>query len=492
MEGVFPELRHLAHALANTSSFIPLQTFHNTIAGGLRQTSSTRHGIDPSSEIALPEVPVSTSSDVDDAVKAARAAFPAWKRLSWDEREQYLLKFADAIETNKQGFVDMLVREAGKAVTTANVEVIKAVGTFRITAKLRLHEELVKEDEMHTAILRYLPLGVGAALVPWNAPLLLCVGKVAAALLSGNCLIVKPSPFAPYCNLKLVELGIGIFPPGVLQALSGDDSLGPMLTEHPGIDKISFTGSTFTGKKVMESCSRTLKRVTLELGGNDPAIICKDADIAKAAKGVGMFAFRASGQVCMAVKRIYVHEAIYEEFKKALVDFTSTIKTGPASDPAVLVGPIQNSMQYGKVKEFYSDIEKEGWSAIVPGEKQTFSKGYFVEPTIIDNPPEGSRIVTEEPFGPIVPLLKWSSTSEVIDRANNTKMGLGASVWSEDLGEAKRIASELEAGSVWINSHFILSPDVPFGGMKWSGIGRELGVVGLKSWTEVQSMWVPK
>lgn len=440
-------------------------------------------------------MPVSTSADVDEAVKAARAAFPAWRRHSWNERAQCLLTFADAIEANHQGFVDMLVREAGKAIQTAKVEVMKTVVTFRITAKLRLDDEVVKDDAEQTATLRYVPLGVGAALVPWNAPLLLCAGKVAAAMLSGNCLVVKPSPFAPYCNLKLVELGIGIFPAGVLQALSGDDSLGPFLTEHPGIDKISFTGSTFTGKKVMESCSRTLKRVTLELGGNDPAIVCKDADIAKTVQNVGLFSFRASGQVCMAVKRIYVHEAIYDEFRKALVEFTKNVKTGPASDPKVLVGPIQNKLQYEKVQEFYTNIEKEGWSAIVGGKesgKETYPKGYFLKPTIIDNPPEDSRIVKEEPFGPIVPLLKWSSEDDVIARANDTKMGLGASVWSKDLEQAKRIASELEAGSVWINSHFTLSPDVPFGGMKWSGMGRELGIPGLKSWTEMQTVWVPK
>ena len=226
-------------------------------------------------------MPVSTKDDLDAAVKHARAAFPSWAATPWEERAAKLRKFADAIEANKHEITHMVVLESGKAITTANIEVSLAVNHLRETAKLQLQEEVLEDTEERTTIVRYPPIGVSAAIVPWNWPLLLCVGKLGPALLAGNTIIIKPSPFTPYTDLKLGELGAKVFPPGVLQALSGDDDLGPMVTEHLGIDKISFTGSTFTGKKVMESCSRTLKRVTLELGGNDAAIIYPDVDLDK-------------------------------------------------------------------------------------------------------------------------------------------------------------------------------------------------------------------
>lgn len=257
------------------------QTFKNVVNNQLKSASNgkTRHSIDPSTEEALPEVPFSTKDDVDEAVNNARAAFPAWRDLSYDERAQKMLALADGVEANQQAFQDLLVKESGKPAQTAGIEVAMTIGHLREIAKLRLPAETIEDTEERSVVVRYTPLGVGCGIVPWNWPLLLGIGKVGSALLTGNTFIWKSSPFTPYSGLKLAELGAKIFPPGVLQALSGGDDLGPMVTEHPGIDKISFTGSTFTGKKVMESCSRTLKRVTLELGGNDPAIICDDVDL---------------------------------------------------------------------------------------------------------------------------------------------------------------------------------------------------------------------
>lgn len=226
-------------------------------------------------------MPVSTKEDVEEAVKNARAAFPAWSDLSYDERATQLLSLADGIEANSQAFQDLLVKESGKPAQTAAIEVAMSVGHLREITKLRIPEEVIEDTDERSVVVRHIPLGVGCGIVPWNWPLLLGIGKVGSALLTGNTFIWKPSPFTPYSGLKLGELAARIFPPGVIQVLSGGDDLGPMLTEHPGIDKISFTGSTFTGKKVMESCSRTLKRVTLELGGNDPAIICDDVDLEK-------------------------------------------------------------------------------------------------------------------------------------------------------------------------------------------------------------------
>lgn len=443
----------------------------------------------------MPEVPVATQEDVDKAVAAARRAFPAWGKTSWDEREKLLNKLADAVEANVDGFKDILVKETGKAISTVEMEFASTPRFMRALASLRVKDQVLVDDDEHTATLRHMPLGVGAAIVPWNWPLLLATAKLASGLITGNCVIVKPSPFTPYSNLKLVELAAGIFPPGVVQALSGGDDLGPMLTEHDGIDKVSFTGSSFTGKKVMASCARTLKRVTLELGGNDVAIVCDDADLAKTVPVVGTMCFLGSGQICMDVKRVYVHESIYDKFKAALIEFSKHIKMGDPNDAGTTVGPIQNEMQYGKVREMYEAIKAEGWSAIVGGQtdaRDQFPKGFFMQPTIIDNPPENSRIVQEEPFGPIVPLLKWSNEEDVLKRANASKMGLGGSVWTKDLERGQRLASQLESGSSWVNCHFKLDPRVPFGGAKWSGLGRELGTTGLEGWLEPQSLWVSK
>lgn len=389
----------------------------------------------------------------------------------------------------------MLVKETGKAISTVHMEFGGTPAYLRGLGALRVEDEVLVDDDEHTATLRYEPLGVGAAIVPWNWPLLLATIKLASALITGNCVIVKPSPFTPYTVVKLVELAAHIFPPGVVQALSGGDDLGPMLTEHPDIDKVSFTGSSFTGKKVMESCARTLKRVTLELGGNDVAIVCADANLAKTIPVVGTMCFLGSGQICMDVKRIYVHASVYDEFKAGLIEFAKHVKLGDPTDATVTVGPIQNSMQYGKVKDMYERIQAEGWNAIVggaPDQRAEHPKGYYMQPTIIDNPPEDSRIVQEEPFGPIVPLLKWSDEDDVLKRANAGKNGLGGSVWTQDVDKGKRLAAQLEAGSVWVNCHFKLDPRVPFGGAKWSGLGRELGTTGLRGWMEPQSLWVSK
>lgn len=270
----------------------------------------------------------------------------------------------------------------------------------------------------------------------------------------------------------MVELAQDIFAPGVIQAVGGDDKLGPMLTQHPGIAKISFTGSIATGKKIMAACASTLKRVTLELGGNDASIVLPDVDVKKVAPELVMGAFQNSGQVCVATKRIYIHKDIYDEMLAEMVKFTKTIKVG-APDEGALLGPIQNEMQYEKVKTFFEDSKKHGYKFAAGEPEVAKSKGFFVQPTIIDNPPNDSRIITEEPFGPIVPTQPWDDEEEVIKRANNTNAGLGACVWGKDVEHAERIGKRLHAGSVFINSWEKPTPQAFFGGHKESGIGGE-------------------
>ncbi|OCK81832.1 aldehyde dehydrogenase [Lepidopterella palustris CBS 459.81] len=464
----------------------------NIINNAFSPTSETRHSINPSTGEPLYEVPVSTKSDVDAAVKHARAAFKSWSTTSFSERSKLLIVYASAIEANREELEKLLVLEQGKPLTLAKSELDMTLTWLRAFATMEVKDEVLDSNSERTVLQTFPPIGVCCGIVPWNWPVLLNVGKVGPALITGNTIIIKPSPFTPYCDLKLGEIGMSVFPPGVFQVVSGGDDLGPMLTEHPGIDKVSFTGSIATGKKVMESCARTLKRVTLELGGNDPAIICEDVEIDKIVPKLATLAFLNSGQICMLVKRFYIHEKIYDRFRDAMVEFTKTIKTGDGFEPDVLVGPIQNSMQFEKVKDMYAEIDKCSWTTAFSGGVREASKGYFITPAIIDNPPEDSRIVTEEPFGPIVPLLKWSDENDAIERANSGETGLGASVWTKDLARGEKIARQLSAGSVWVNSHFDVAPNVPFGGHKWSGIGTEWGIAGLKSYCNSRSLWIWK
>ncbi|CCT69180.1 related to aldehyde dehydrogenase [Fusarium fujikuroi] len=470
---------------------VDFQTFQNVINNQLSPTSESRHGICPSTEESLWESPVSTQDDVDRAVSAAKAAYPAWRKLSWDERASYLVKFADAIEAHKQEFIDLLGREAGKPPQAGGFELMLVMEHVRETPKLRIGEVKPEDNEDRTAVVRYVPIGVGVGIVPWNFPMLLGIGKAYPAMLAGNTFIWKPSPYTPYSALKLAEIGAKVLPPGVLQALSGGDDLGPMLTAHPDVAKVSFTGSTETGKKIMAACAATLKRVTLELGGNDAAIVCEDVDIPGVAGKVAFLAYVHSGQICMNIKRIYVHESIYDKFVSEVIKFLHALKTGDFSDPEAFFGPIQNKMQYEKLQRLYEQIDKQGWKcAFGSASPATSEKGYFVPPVLVDNPPEDSEIVQMEPFGPIVPVMKWQSEDDVIARANASDYGLGASVWSKDVARARRMAELLEAGSVWVNTHFEVAPNVPFGGHKQSGIGMDWGEVGLKGWCNPQAYWV--
>ncbi|KAJ5015885.1 putative aldehyde dehydrogenase [Colletotrichum sp. SAR 10_99] len=478
---------------ANGTSKLDFTKFYNVINGKLETTPKTRHGLNPSTLEPLAEVPLSTAEDVDRAVQAARAAQEAWAETPYEERKKAVAKLGDLMEENLNEFAVMLSKEQGKPIGFAQFEISEAIKHFRGVPTLPFPEEVVSDDPDRRVITRYVPLGVAVGIVPWNFPILLAVGKICPALITGNAFILKPSPFTPYCDLKIVELAQQVFPPGVFQALSGDDNLGPWLTSHPGVDKVSFTGSTATGKRVMESCAKTLKRVTLELGGNDAAIVLPDVDIKAVAPKIVTLALYNSGQVCIAIKRIYIHESIYDELLTEMANVVNSFPVGDGQQEGTMLGPVQNQMQFERVKDLLKDIEEQKHK-LAAGSTAPASngKGYFITPTMVDNPPDNSRIVVEEPFGPIFPVLKWSDEKEVIQRANNTDMGLGASVWSKDLEKAQAIAKKLKAGNVWINTHLELQYDAPFGGHKQSGIGYEYGAGGLKAYCNAQSMFITK
>ncbi|OJK01286.1 hypothetical protein ASPACDRAFT_1886982 [Aspergillus aculeatus ATCC 16872] len=502
--------------------------FYNIINNERTTTPETRHSTNPTTGHPNPPVPVSSQTDLDTAVLAAQSAFPAWSRTPLSTRRTLLATYATLLETHKSALIALLTQEQGKPLSQAQIEVEMAITWTRQIPTLDLPVQTIEDTPDRQIIQRYVPIGVCGAIVPWNFPVLLAVGKIVPALVTGNVVIVKPSPYTPYCALKLGELAAQIFPPGVVQVLSGGEELGPWMTAHPGIQKISFTGSSATGRKVMEGCARGLKRVTLELGGNDAAIVCEDVDVDAvvqktldlgcglwvcelwSADGVGrmhilvpwqlltddpqqigIIAFLCSSQICMTIKRLYVHEKIYDQFRDKLVQFVRALKVGDGTLPDTFFGPVQNRMQFDKATDLLAATQAAGLQTIAAGEVPAdLGKGYFIPPTIVDNPPEASRVVQEEPFAPILPLLKWSDEADVVARANASDYALSASVWSRDLGRARRIVDQLQAGSVWVNSHFDVAPHVPFGGHKASGMGTEWGVHGLVGWCNSQTLWL--
>ena len=318
----------------------------NVINNQLVPTPTTRHSINPATGQPLYEVPVARTEDLDAAVDAARKAFKPWSLTPFSERAKLLLKYADKIEHHRDELEQLLTSEQGKPLSLSNTEMNFALTWLRAFATMEIKDEILQEDDEKTIYSTHPPIGVCAGIVPWNWPILLGLGKLGPALITGNTFIMKPSPYTPYCDLKLGELAMTVFPPGVVQVLSGDDQLGPWITEHPGIDKISFTGSIATGKLVAASCAKTLKRYVLELGGNDAAIVCEDVDIDKCLPKIATLSFLNLGQICMLTKRIYIHESIYYTFRDRMVEFTKeNIKTGAGTEEGVVVGPLQNKMQ---------------------------------------------------------------------------------------------------------------------------------------------------
>ncbi|KAF2638448.1 aldehyde dehydrogenase [Massarina eburnea CBS 473.64] len=473
-------------------SNIVFDKFYNIVDGKQRGSDNVHHGINPSTGQELWDVPIGSQQDLDDAVAAAKKAFPAWRDTPIEKRKELLTQFGELIGQYTDELLAVFCKETGKPKKSAVAEIQGVQYLVQYHCSLEIPTEKY-EAEDKTIYTEYTPLGICGGIIPWNFPLFLSAIKIVPALLTGNAIIIKPSPFTPYSGLKLVEIMQEVFPSGLVQAVGGNNELGQQLCEHPGIGKITFTGSIATGKKVMATASKTLKRVTLELGGNDASIILPDVDIKRVAPEVVKGAFQNSGQVCIATKRIYIHESIYKEFLAEMVAFTKSIKVGSPDEEDNFLGPVQNSMQYERVKGFFQDSKKQGYKFAV-GEPDIVAanKGYFIQPTIIDNPPNGSRIIEEEPFGPIVPTQPWSDLEEVIARANNTNTGLGACVWGKDVEKASKVARRLEAGSVFVNSYEKADPHGMFGGHKESGIGGEMGTLGLLAYMNAHVIHVYK
>ncbi|MGI4829393.1 MAG: aldehyde dehydrogenase family protein [Janthinobacterium lividum] len=468
-----------------------LDDYTMTISGQPEASTATFEAYNPATEEVIARVPEASQEQLEKAVSAAKAAFPKWAATPLRERQALVSRIGDVIDEHAESFMQLLTREQGKARKGTEWEIGGSVIWCREIATQELPVHVTEASGTRSVETRRVPLGVIGAITPWNFPVLLAIWKIAPALVAGNTMVLKPSPYTPLCTLKLGELLRDVLPPGVLNVVSGGNELGSWITAHPDIRKISFTGSTQTGRKVMASASQNLKRLTLELGGNDPAIVMPDVDIKKTAESLFWAAFQNSAQFCVAAKRIYIHEKIYDEMAAALVAYAKTVKVGDGSEQGVDLGPIQNKMQFEKLKELFEDSKAAGQRFLLGGDI-TATKGYFVPVTIVDNPPEASRVVAEEAFGPILPLLRFSDIDDVISRANATEYGLAASVWGKDIDAARGVAERIEAGTVWVNEIHTFSPHIAFGGHKQSGMGIENALEGLAEYTSAQTIVVNK
>ena len=468
------------------------KTYANLIDGEMVTSEATIDVVNPATEEVIAKVPACGKDELDRAVDAARAAFKSWRKTTPEERQKVVLGIAAAIKDNADELFRLLTSEQGKPHAQAQQEIYGAAGLAKAQAGLTLDDVVNQDDDTRLSRTRRVPVGVVGGIVPWNFPIMMAIQKIVPALVAGCTIVLKPSPFTPLTTLRIAELIKDVVPKGAVNIITGEDSLGPLITEHAGIDKITFTGSTATGKKIMEGAARDLKRITLELGGNDASIVLPDADVEKVAEQLFWSSFSNAGQVCIAAKRIYIHEDIYDDLSKAIADYAKGVTVGDGSQQGTGVGPIQNRKQFERVCELIQDAKDNGYNFLTGGDTDPSGTGYYVPITILDNPPEDARIVAEEQFGPVMPLMKFSSVDEAIARANASEYGLAGAIWSKDTDAAVAIAEQLETGTVWINEFMHLSPFAPFGGHKQSGFGAEYGIDGLKEFTYPQVITVKR
>lgn len=460
------------------------------INGRAEIATATLDVINPATETVIAAVPDCSEVQLDAAVAAARAAFSGWRATPLTDRRQLLRAISATLIEHAEDLKLLVTAEQGKPHAAALGEIQAAAWWIGVVADQDIPETVSDAMPGQRSITRQVPLGVVGAIVPWNFPLLLAVWKIGPALLTGNTIVLKPSPNTPLATLRLGALLLDLVPAGVLNIVSGGDALGPWMSAHPGIDKISFTGSTAVGRKVMASAAANLKRLTLELGGNDAAIVLPDANVAEIAEPLFWAAFVNSGQVCVAAKRIYIHSAIYDDLAAALVEIAGRCRVGDGSAADTLLGPVQNRAQFERVKDLIADSRAAGHRFLAGGNVDD-GAGFFVPVTLVDDPPNDSRVVQEEAFGPVLPLLRYDDLDDVIALANACEFGLGGSVWSSDHEAAVAVAARLETGTVWINSAQGLTPFAAFAGHKQSGIGAENGTEGLLEFTVPQTIYRP-
>ena len=465
-------------------------SFEMTIGGQAAASIQTIDVINPATGENFNSAPDCSLEQLDEAMLSADRAFGEWRK-SLDRRREVLRACAEAVAEHAEQLSNLLTLEQGKPLASSRVEIRGSVKWFNYTSKLECPVEIALDNDRVRIEVHRKPCGVVAAITPWNYPVSLAVWKIAPALLAGNTMVLKPSPFTPLSTLLLGEILRKVVPAGVLNVVSGGDALGAEMTAHPLVRKISFTGSVSTGKLVARAAADDLKRVTLELGGNDPAIILPDVEPAAVAKRIFWGAFENSGQVCSAIKRVYVPAAKYEDFLEQISSIAAKVQVGNGLDEGTQIGPINNKPQFERVTQLVEDARDHG-ARIVTGGNPVGKVGYLYQPTVVGDVSDGTRLVDEEQFGPVLPVVPYEDVEDVIRRANKTHFGLGGSVWSNDTDLAVEVAGHLECGTAWINQHLNILPHAPFGGAKWSGIGVENGPWGLLGFTEIQTVNIAK
>lgn len=471
---------------------LTMKPFHLVINGKKVSTDHSFEVLNPANEKVAGHAPLAEKKHLDDAVHAAMAAFKTWREVPESERQAACLEIASKIEENAEELAHILTAEQGKPLNGlgSRWEIGGAMAWTQYTASLSLPMKVLQDNDEGRVELHRKPIGVVGSITPWNFPVMIAIWHIIPAVLSGNTVVSKPSPFTPLSTLRLVELMNEVLPKGVVNCITGKDELGAAMTVHEGIGKIVFTGSCATGQKIMANSAETMKRLTLELGGNDAGIVLPDVDPKQIAEGLFWGAFINSGQTCAALKRLYVHDDVYDSVCDELVDLAGQMKVGEGVNEDVVLGPIQNRKQYDIVDDLVQSAKSKG-RVLLGGDpkemqKEMGGKGYFYPLTIIADLENGDALVDEEQFGPVLPIIRYHQINEAIEKANDNPNGLGGSVWSQNIGEAKKIANRMECGSVWINKHGMIQPNAPFGGVKRSGFGVEFAEEGLEEYTDIQ------
>lgn len=465
-------------------------TYRLLIDGELVEGAGSLDVVDPATGAVFERCARADAGQLDQAVAAAKRAFPGWSALGHDERAEYLQRFADAIEARFEEFCTLLTREQGKPTPQAEFEIGGTIAALRHFAGQDLPVEVVRETEEELILDQRMPLGVVAAIAPWNFPVILLMLKLAPALSVGNTMVAKPAPTTPLTTALLGEVAASILPRGVFNVIIDANDLGAQLTAHPDVAKVSFTGSTATGKRVMASAAGTLKRLTLELGGNDAAIILDDADVATVAPKVFDAAMINAGQVCLAVKRVYAPREMVDALCDAFGRLAREAVVDDGRNQGAQIGPVQNRQQYERVLELIEDAKTKG--TIVAGGEPMEGDGYFIRPTVVRDLPEDARLVREEQFGPVFPVMAYDTLDEAIAKTNDSEFGLGGTIWTSDPARGVEVAKRIHSGTIWVNKHLDMPFDIPFGGAKQSGMGLENGVEGMKEFTQAKIINVAK
>ena len=465
-------------------------TLQNFINGQFVQPQGTEllDIVNPATGETVAQAPVSSSDDVDAAMKAAKAAFKPWARLTPGARQLALLKLADAIEANADALVEAQHRNTGQPRDTIRTDEIEAgadqIRFFAGAARLLEGKSAGEYIEGTTSYVRREPIGVVGQVTPWNFPFLMAIWKIGPALATGNTIVLKPSDTTPESTLELARISQGILPDGVLNIVLGNGGTGAAIVEHPTPGLVSITGSVRAGMAVASGAAKTLKRAHLELGGKAPAVVFGDVDVAKTAAAIADFSFYNAGQDCTAITRVLVHESIHDELVEALSIEAKERKTGNADDSENYFGPLNNINHFTDVVTKVESLPEH--AVIATGGHRVGTTGYFFEPTVITNVLQSDDIVQDETFGPVITVQKFSTEEEAVELANDVRYALASSVWTTDHATAMRVSRDLDFGAVWINTHILLTAEMPHGGFKYSGYGKDLSMYGVEDYTRIK------